>query len=144
MSNENESRSNITGIGQGFNARVLPSEPTPTTTPKAKPSEGTPQQPAAYQGHSKAYPESRRGDQLTPGFARFSESLAAEEAAEREIRQGRVREHFGVTDEERLRIHRDLLAEQVRAGEIDNDTANHLFENAHPGVDPATLRPRQS
>jgi hypothetical protein len=125
-----------TGAGQ-----EVPEPPKNTPKPEAKPPiEGAP----SYVGHARTggeLPPCGPG-LLAPEFARFAESLDAGLAADEAIRRRSVREALGPTDDERLRMHREMLAERVREGDITNAEANALFERAHPGIDPATLRPR--
>src|SRR5258707_8063057 len=129
-------------LGGSFNSREA--EPTPPSTPEpeAKPSEGAPQA-VTYSGHSKPYPESRRGDQLLPSFSRFSESLTGELAADEAIRRGKITEALGLGETEKLATHREALAQAVKAGDMSEAEARALWSRQHPGVDPASLQERK-
>ena len=120
-----------------------PVTPMPEPEPEAR-AEGASatQNPSRYARHGSELSSS--DGRLAPAFSRFSESLKAELKADELIRRRSVREALGPTDDERLRLHRDLLAEQVQSKEITNAEANMLFEKAHPGIDPSTLKPRKS
>jgi hypothetical protein len=103
-------------------------------------SEGSPPLPTFYAGHTKGYPPSAGRAELAPAFERFSVALSKELERDRRERELTIKEAFGPTNEERLRLHRELLAEQVRAGDIDELTARELWDAAHPGMKPEDLR----
>jgi hypothetical protein len=114
---------------------------TPTPQPDTKqPSEGTPQ--AAVHFGAKQYEESTSfASRLLPGFASVSRTLAAEETHDRARRESSVSEALGLTDAEKLAVHREVLAEAVKAGDMSEAEAHALWARQHADIDPATLRP---
>jgi hypothetical protein len=117
------------GTGAGKRAEAAKPEPKPEVKPI---SEGSPPLPTFYAGHTKGYPPSAGRAELAPAFERFSVALSKELERDRRERELTIKEAFGPTNE--------LLAEQVRAGDIDELTARELWDAAHPGMKPEDLR----
>lgn len=129
-------------LGGGFNAR--PADPeSPKLTPEPPPA--APAAPTLHfaKDNSHMTPSGRAGASLLPSFAPLAKVLDASLQRDAARTTELYREAF-ITPEERLKLHRDLLAENVRDKTMSEAEAQAAWNAAHGDIDPATLLKRKS